>query len=208
MNLVLLLTSQFLLLSCSLVGIQKEESPKYKVLNKEKNFEIREYAPYIIAKVTVKGDFHDSSSEAFKILAGYIFGKNKGKKKISMTSPVEIDPGPLKIAMTSPVEMNQAGDIYTMAFSMPIKFTIQELPDPLDQRIVFEEVKSKIVGAHRFSWFSSQYKNDKKAQDLREWLSHYKEYNAKDNYTYAGYNPPWTLPFLRRNEIFIKVQKK
>lgn len=192
--------------SCSFFGIQNEESPKYKVVVKEGDFEIREYEAYIIAKTTVKGDFDDSSGDAFRILAGYIFGKNKGEKKIAMTSPVEMEQSSAKIAMTSPVEMSQAGDSYTMAFSMPSKYKMEDLPEPLDNRIVFEEVKPKLVAVHRFSWLSSQKKNNKKAKELRDWLSKNKKYEYNNEYTYAGYNPPWTIPFLRRNEVLIQLK--
>ena len=80
----------FFLSSCSFFGIQNEEGPKYRILKKDGDFEIREYEPYIIAKTTVKGTYEEASGKAFKILAGYIFGKNKNDKKIAMTSPVEV----------------------------------------------------------------------------------------------------------------------
>ncbi len=195
-----------LMTSCSFFGIQNGEGPKYEVLVKEGHFEIRKYESYIIAKTTVKGSFDDSSGEAFRILAGYIFGKNKGKMKIAMTSPVEVEQKSVKIAMTSPVEMSQAGDSYTMAFSMPSQYTMETLPKALDNRIVFKQVESRIVASHRYSWFSSQKKNNKKAKKLREWLKKNSQYKASKDYTYAGYNPPWTIPFLRRNEVHIELQ--
>ena len=202
------LLSIFLVSSCSLLGIQNEEQPHYEVIKKDGDFEIRKYDSYVVAKTTVKGDFTDSSSKAFRILAGYIFGKNKGNNKISMTSPVEMNPTPLSIPMTSPVEMNQQEDEYTMSFSMPSNFTIETLPEPVDKRIAFEVVPSRIVASHEYSWFSSRKKNRKKAQELREWLAEYKDYSVNPNYTYAGYNPPWTIPFLRRNEVHIVLRAR
>ena len=192
--------------SCSLFGIQSEEGPKYKVLNKEANFEIRKYEPYIVAETSVEGSYDESSGDAFRILAGYIFGKNKGNNKISMTSPVESKQEPSKIAMTSPVTMNQNGKSYTMSFSMPSKYTLKELPEPLDNRINFREVKEKFVAVHRFSWLSSKKKNDRKAKELRDWLKKSSNYTYQNTYSYAGYNPPWTIPFLRRNEVLIPLK--
>jgi hypothetical protein len=194
--------------SCSLLGIQSEEGPKYKVQDREANFEIRQYSPYIVAQISIEGNYDESSGDAFRILAGYIFGKNKGNKKLSMNSPVESKQEPSKIAMTSPVTMNQSRNNFTMSFSMPSKYTLKELPEPLDSRIKFREIKEKIVAVHRFSWLSSKDKNDKKAKELRQWLKKSDKYTYKNTYSYAGYNPPWTIPFLRRNEVLIPLQEK
>jgi hypothetical protein len=204
---VLKLFPLLLLSACSLFGVQSEEQPKYKVLVQDGDFEIREYAPYIVASVTVKGDFKKSQGKAFRILAGYIFGKNKGEKKIAMTSPVEMKNEPAKIAMTSPVEMSQNKDSFMMSFSMPSKYNLKNLPTPEDKRIVFKEVPSKIVATHQFSWYGSQSRNDSKAKELRSWLKKHKNYKQSSDYSYAGYNPPWTLPFFRRNEIQIVLKK-
>ncbi|MGK0367481.1 MAG: hypothetical protein ACI9QD_000617 [Thermoproteota archaeon] len=193
--------------SCSLFGIQSEEGPKYKVLDREANFEIRQYMPYIVAEASVEGNYDESSGDAFRILAGYIFGKNKGNNKISMTSPVESKQEPYKIAMTAPVTMYQSGKNLTMSFSMPSKYTLKELPKPLDSRIKFREIKEKVVAVHRFSWLSSKDKNDKKAKELRQWLKKSGKYTYNNSYSYAGYNPPWTIPFLRRNEVLIQLQE-
>lgn len=195
--------------SCSFFGIQNEEGPEYKILHKEGKFEVREYKPYIVAKTTVHGKFDKSSGKAFRILAGYIFGKNKKSSKISMTNPVEIEKKSTTIAMTSPVEMSQNGDKYSMKFSMPSKYNnLEDLPEPLDDRIIFEKVESRLMATHQFSWLSSQEKNDQKAKELSEWLKKYKQYEISGQYSYAGYNPPWTIPFLRRNEVHIKLKLK
>jgi hypothetical protein len=192
-----------------LFGIQNEESPKYKVLFKEGSFEIRQYDSYLVAQTTIKGDFNESSSEAFRILAGYIFGKNKGDQKLAMTSPVEIKQDSTKIPMTSPVTMQKEkeGESFTMTFSMPSKYTLEELPVPLDDRIKFKKIDERIVASHQFSWLRSKSKTDKKANELKDWLKKYQQYQQQGDYFYAGYNPPWTIPFLRRNEVHIELIK-
>ena len=191
--------------SCSLFGIQSEEGPKYKVLVKDGNYEIRKYSPYLVAQITVEGDYNDSSGEAFRILAGYIFGKNQGENKVAMTSPVEIKKDPVKISMTSPVTMDQEEKSFTMRFSMPSKYTLYDLPRPLDKRITFKEVPSKVIAVHRYTLLGSQERNEKKAAELKLWLNNRNDYTFNPDYTYAGYNPPWTIPFLRRNEIQIEL---
>jgi hypothetical protein len=190
-----------------LFGIQNEESPRYSILKKEGDFEIRRYEPYIVAKVTMRGNANDDTGDAFRVLAGYIFGKNKGNAKIAMTAPVEMKQEPVKIAMTTPVEMTQNQDQFTMTFSMPSKYNLENLPEPEDKRIQFEEIPSRIIASHQFSWLRSDKRNQRKAQELREWLKSQDTYRAQEGFSYAGYNPPWTIPFFRRNEIHIELQQ-
>lgn len=204
MKLLIKMIIVFSMSSCSLFGIQSEEGPNYQVLRKKGDFEIRKYESYIVAKTTVEGSYDNASEVAFKRLAGYIFGKNRNDKKLSMTSPVKVEQSK-EIAMTSPVKVSSKDDGYTMSFFMPSKYKMSELPTPLDDRVKLEKVKSKTVATHRFTWLSSKKRNDKKAQELRRWLNTVKEYKAKQGYTYAGYNPPWTIPFLKRNEIHIEL---
>lgn len=194
--------------SCSLFGIQDEKGPKYTVLKDEGKFQIRRYEPYIVAKTTVKGDYDEASGKAFRILAGYIFGKNEGKKEISMTSPVEMKKTSVNISMTTPVAIQKQNQGYTMAFSMPKKYSMETLPKPKDERVVFEKVPSRLVAAHRYSWFSSQDRNKEKAQELRAWASKLMVYKLNEDFVFAGYNPPWTLPFFRRNEVLIDLKLK
>lgn len=194
--------------SCSVFGIQDEEGPDYEVLKKSGPFEIRRYAPHIIAKVSVEGNYDESSGKAFRILAGYIFGDNSVEKEISMTSPVKVEENSQKISMTSPVKTSQNGQNLTMAFSMPAKYELNDLPRPNDKRITFEKISSKLIACHEFSWLSSSKKNKQKAEELREWVEKNKKYRARPGYSYAGYNPPWTLPPFRRNEVHIEVRIK
>lgn len=203
---LILLTSFFAVSSCSLIGIQNEEGPEYEVLIKEGEFEIRQYSSYVIAETTVEGDFDNASGNAFRILAGYIFGNNKGENKIAMTSPVEMKQRSTKIAMTSPVEMQQNNNSFTMRFSMPSKYKIEDLPVPLDSRIKFEVIKAEVRASNRYSWLNSRAKSLKKSKELRTWLQNHGNYTANKDYIVAGYNPPWTLPFFRRNEVHIVLR--
>jgi len=199
--------------SCSLFGVGGEEQPKYQILVKAENKEIRKYDSYIVAKTIIKGDFKDAQSKGFRILAGYIFGKNKSKQKIAMTSPVVQGPGSEKISMTSPVVIskdesstNVANNSWVMTFSMPSQFNLETLPEPIDERILIEVVEERFVAALTFSGFWGEAKNTEKGRELTKWINENKDYEITSKPMFAGYNPPWTLPFLRRNEMLIEIR--
>lgn len=202
---------------CSIVGYQTEEKLTYKVIDKANNKEVREYQPHLAAKTTVKGSFKESQSKGFRILAGFIFGKNKGKTKISMTSPVVQNPKAKSqnIAMTSPVVLTPSTESYgnkteawTMSFSMPSKYNKESLPEPDDNRIWIEEVPTKYIAAIKFSGFWNESKNQRKAKELLDWLFKNESFEIISEPMFAGYNPPWTLPFFRRNEMMVELSKK
>lgn len=193
---------------CSLFGIGSEEQPRYKVLVKEDNKEIREYESYIVAKTTVTGSFKNAQSKGFRILAGYIFGKNKSQQKIAMTAPVVQASQNEKISMTAPVVISpNENKTWTMTFSMPSKYSLNSLPVPTDDRVKIEKVEGKLIAAMTFSGFWNESINANKAQKLSEWVKNYREYKISSPPMFAGYNPPWTLPFLRRNEMLIELIK-
>lgn len=195
---------------CSLFGIHHYETPEYKVLLKEGNKEIRRYQPYIVAKTTVKGDFDEAQGTAFRILAGYIFGDNEKKQKIAMTGPVvqKTTPESEKIAMTGPVVQRPGEEGWVMTFMMPSAYTLQNLPEPKDKRVRFEVIPSKVLAAIRYSWYGTKSRNEENTRELQDWLAGLNEYKAVSSPMYAGYNPPWTLPFFRHNEMMIEVVYK
>ena len=192
-------------------GIRKEETPKYDVLAKSEQMEIRQYAPYITATTTVDGSFNDTQNKAFRILAGYIFGDNEKSAKISMTAPVVMNPqksASEKIAMTAPVVQTPTDKGWEMSFMMPSQYSkIEDLPKPKDERVSFKQVESKTVAVIQFTGFWSEEKNQKMADQLKAWLAQNKDYELSSAPKFAGYDPPWTLPFLRRNEVMIELKK-
>jgi hypothetical protein len=212
----ILMTTGLFGTSCSLFGVHSEEQPTYEVLVKKEDKEIRKYQSHIVAKTTIQGTFEEAQSKGFKILAGYIFGKNKSQKKIEMTAPVVQAPEPSseKISMTAPVVIapdeqlqdGKTGNSWTMTFSMPSEFTVETLPTPDDDRIKIEKVAPRIVAASTFTGFWSESKNQKKGNELLEWLNQYPQYKAISPPMFAGYNPPWTLPFFRRNEMLVELE--
>lgn len=215
MQLLKLVTGAMMLSSCSLMGIGSQEQPKYIVVEKEGNKEIRKYKSYIVAKTVINGTYKEAQKTGFRVLAGYIFGKNKSKKKISMTSPVVINNklGNEKIEMTAPVtitpnKISNYKDSWVISFSMPSKYSLKTLPIPDDKRIILELVPERYVASYKFSGFWNESINEKKAEKLFIWLKKNKKYIIDPVFKFAGYNPPWTLPFLRRNEILIDLELK
>ena len=194
---------------CSVLGIRTSEMPQYEVLLKEGNKEIRHYDSHIVAKTTVAGEFKEAQSEAFRILANYIFGDNQKRQEINMTAPVVQKPGEEseKIPMTAPVTQRPGEDGWVMTFMMPSNYKIEDLPVPNDKRVSLEAVPARYTASIRYTWLGSKARNDQKADELQAWLRGLEEFEPSSSPMYAGYDPPWTLPFLRRNEILIDVRR-
>jgi hypothetical protein len=197
-------------LGCSVFGIRNYETPKYEVILKEGNKEIRYYQSYIVAKTTVKGEFKEAQGAAFRILAGYIFGDNEKKQKIAMTAPVEQKSSGQseKLQMTAPVIQSPSDEGWVMTFMMPSAYKMEDLPIPKDKRVSFETVPERYTAALRYTWLGNKSRNERKANELQEWLMGLKGYQPISSPRYAGYDPPWTLPFFRRNEMMIDIKRK
>ena len=202
---------------CSVVGIRTAEELKYTVLEEDEAFEIRKYAPYLSAEASTTGEAKEVQSPLFRILAGYIFGKNTTEESISMTAPVVLnpeEPAPVEnsksedIAMTAPVIMEESAQgTWKMAFSMPAEYTMSTIPKPLDDRISLIEVPSRTLAVIQYSGsFNDLEERASMEKALVEWIARNPGYQAMGEPFYAGYDPPFTLPFLRRNEVLIEVE--
>lgn len=185
-------------------ALAKYEEPAYGVDRKEGNFEIRSYPSVIAAEVEVSGLGESSANSAFKILAGYIFGKNVSKTKIAMTVPVTENLNAEKIAMTVPVTTAVDNESMIMRFFMPSKYSLETLPEPLDKRILLHRLPPRKFAVIRFSGFSSNENCRQHEEQLKTWLKN-QNLEAAGDALRAFYNPPWTLPFMRRNEIWIPL---
>ncbi len=203
------LATVVVLTGCSLVGIRTEESPRYQVIETTGNIEVRTYAPRIVAKTSVPGNFTSAQKKGFKLLADYIFGKNEKQEKISMTAPVtQSAPKNEKIEMTAPVMMTQTGASQVMTFTMPRKYTLDSLPKPLDPQVVLERIPAQTYGVIRFSGVWREETNQIKAKELVDWINQKGQYEVISEPIFAGYNPPWTLSFFRRNEVLLELRRK
>ncbi|MEM8854625.1 MAG: heme-binding protein [Pseudomonadota bacterium] len=180
--------------------------PSFTVVSKDGDFEVRRYDPMIVAHVTVPGDRGEAANRGFRVLADYIFGANRPGEKIAMTAPVIQEPTARdgqKIAMTAPVLQEPAGaDTWTVTFVMPAEFTMETLPAPKSETITIEQVPGDTMAVVRFSGFNTKARLDEETQRLRAFMAD-KGLAVEGTPRFAFYNPPWTLPFLRRNEVMI-----
>jgi hypothetical protein len=201
------------------------ESPTYILERKDEKFEIRKYPDYILAQVDVEADFDSAIGIGFSILANYIFGGNKKRKSIPMTSPVSEEKiegsekipmaapviqeplnGSEKITMTVPVIEESSGEnIQRISFTMPSKYTLETLPEPDSDRIKFKAVKNQRTAVLRFSGRVKKKLAMEKMEEMTLWLkkNHLK---PKSNFIVAQYNNPAVPGFFRRNEILVEIE--
>ena len=183
------------------------EEPEFKIILKDGQIEIREYTPKIIAQVKVFGDFDDASSKGFKILADYIFGNNTtsdGSSTIEMTAPVEMEPVAQKINMTKPILTEGNGNTWVVSFIMPNDFTLETLPKPNNKNIKIFNLREEKYAVIIFSGLVREASYQEKETLLNQFVKE-KKLKTSGEIKIARYNPPWTLPFFRRNELMIKI---
>ena len=195
------------LVGCVVIGpiMSDVEQPEYQVVATDGNIEIRQYDPMVIANVEMQGEREDSIGDGFRVLADYIFGNNTKEKEIAMTAPVQ-----QKATAPSVDEMSASAETskksWSIRFVMPSKYNLKTLPKPKDKRIKLQAIPAKLYIVIRFSGRNS---NDNIDQ-YEEQLSTYVEKNqvsTTGSPIYAFYNPPWTLPPMRRNEILIEIPR-
>lgn len=195
------------------------EEPAFDLLDKADRIEVRQYRPLIVAEAFVEGDMDAASNAGFRLIADYIFGNNrsvrgtpdKPAEKIAMTAPVAIEPAE-KIAMTAPVTVepqSSASDTmkagrWRVHFVMPAEYSMATLPRPVNPAVTLREVPGKRYAVLVFSGLAREAKVQENTGELLAWL---KARNLKPLAApqLARYNPPWTLPFLRRNEILVEI---
>lgn len=204
-------TGALMLAGCSVVGIRSGyDAPIYTVLDRiENDVEICSYPPRLAAEATVDADDEGSGrNQAFRILFDYISGANRSQSAVAMTVPVEVAPVAEKIAMTVPVETEAAknGRI-TMRFFLPSNYTSATAPEPTDKRVEIIELPDTTQAVVRFSGLGGEAKINEHAAELREALDG-SDWIAAGALATLFYDPPWTLPFLRRNEVVIPVERK
>ena len=199
-----MLASLFLA-GCSMVGVRNSAEAAYTLILQDGDFEIRLYQPMLVAETVINADYTNSGSIGFNRLAGYIFGNNRQREKIAMTTPVYREPQGEKIAMTAPVLQQQVADEWLMTFVMPPEYNLNNLPEPLDPLVSIKSVAGKKVAVIRYSGSLSEEKINEKAHQLNEWLLK-NSYKILSTARSAAYDPPWTIPTLRRNEVHIDIE--
>ena len=182
------------------------EKPDYKVIQSEQNIEIRHYEPMIIAEVEVEGKREDAIRDGFRLIADYIFGNNKVKLDIAMTSPVQQQESQ-KIAMTAPVQQQSTGRSWQISFVMPSRYSMESLPEPNNDRVRLKEILTKKFVVIEFSGTNSNENVTKHENQLMNYIEA-NQIKIIGSPKYAFYNAPWTLPFMRRNEVMIEINQQ
>ena len=206
--------------ACSAFGGKAAEEPAYNVVIEDGDFQVREYDAYAVAEVVVPRTFDSASRVGFRWLVRYISGANEGKRKIQMTAPVELKPRGEKIDMTAPVVLSPADDsgtgnipklagddirTWAMAFVLPEGYTEETAPTPTNPMVKIRDVAPRRVASVRFSGFLRDRAAEESRGKLVAWLDA-RDIQHEGDWRVAGYNPPWTIPQLRRNEVLVTLR--
>ena len=186
------------------------EQADYSIVKKMDIYEIREYPAHIIAQTKVQGSYVESMNKGFRILAGYIFGGNTKNESIAMTASIIVQKkdnpkASENIAMTVPVVAITEGDSQVVSFGMPRSYTLETLPKPNDSRVKIVTIPAKKYGVMRFSWYRSDARIKHTQEKLLLALTR-DGIMLSGNIAYAGYNAPWTPPWMMRNEVLVEVK--
>ena len=181
------------------------ERPVYRVELESKPFEVRDYAPTIVAAVQVAGSRSEAVNTGFRILAAYIFGANRGAAKIAMTAPVTQSAGE-KIAMTAPVQQIGGQGAWEVRFTMPAAYTLESLPQPADSRVHLSALPARRVAVVTFSGFWSDANLRSHEAELAAFLKTHDLIPVAAP-VYAYYDPPWIPWFLRTNEVQVEIAR-
>ena len=193
-----------LVLLCSLPAMAIEE-PSFERVKQVGEFELRRYAPYVVAEVQVNGNFNNAGNQGFRLLANYIFGGNQGERKLAMTAPVTQQAEPVKLAMTAPVTQSALADgSFRVQFVLPADVTMDTAPKPNNPKVQLRLEPARLVAVQRYSGMWTQANYDEqlallRAAAVREGLK------LEGEPVLARFNGPFTLPFMRRNEIWLRV---
>jgi hypothetical protein len=195
--------------ACSVFGIRSAEEAHYNVVDDQGEFQLREYAGLVVVETTVKAEFDEAGSQAFKRLFGYISGNNEGSREIAMTAPVMVsDDKPVEgesIDMMAPVIVNQNADSWRYAFVLPASYSLDSAPLPTNPDVKLLEIKPKRVATLRYSGLLNESDFRDNTQRLQLWMAS-NGLKPASSARVAGFDPPWALPFVRRNEVMIDVE--
>ncbi len=193
---------------CSLLGIRTADEAEYTILEDQGHFQVREYAALVVAETIVDTSFDEAGNIAFKRLFGYISGANEAEQEIAMTSPVvaidENSSSGEKIAMTAPIIGEQSNLGWRFAFVLPAGYLLENAPAPTNPEVNLARVPERKVAVVRYSGSWSEVSYQKNLTLLRDWIRQ-NQFEAASLPRVARYDPPWTLPFLRRNELMIDI---
>lgn len=190
-------------------SVRSIEQPSYELLSEKDGIEVRQYDSYIVAETTVEAGYREGLNSGFMVVADYIFGNNTKQTDIAMTAPVISEENPAvseEIAMTTPVFSEEEGEKKrTIGFVMPSKYTAETLPMPNNDAVTIREVPAQKVAVLKFSGWATETKVERYRASFLEKLQE-QGFEVSGKPRLAQYNPPWTPPFMRRNEFMIDLQ--
>lgn len=202
-GLVKLFVAAIFLLS-GVTDVMAVEEAKYEVITKNEQFEVRDYAPHVLAEIIVEADFEDAGDEAFNRLFRYITGDNQSRTRVAMTAPVSQEARGEEIEMTAPVGQQHTEQGWAVSFMMPDTYTLKTLPVPDDSSIKLRQVPARRMAAVTYSGFWSENSYLKNKAALEAWIEN-NGYSISGSPVWARYNPPFMPWFMRRNEILIPI---
>jgi hypothetical protein len=195
------------MLSATLLGApaMAVEEPAFHLVLQDGAFEIRDYPALAVAEVTVSGEQKEAASKGFRLLAGYIFGGNRRKQSIAMTAPVAQELTSEKITMTAPVTQKRTAGDWVVRFTMPSSYSLETLPEPSDAKVRLRLASPARFAVIRFTGLARPDGVAAKTAELSAWMQH-RHLRHAGPAALAQYNPPWTLWFMRRNEVTIPIE--
>lgn len=197
-----------ILSGCSAVGVHDVKEPPFKVVQTDGDFEIRHYQPMIVASTVVTGNFKEAGKKGFRPLFNYISGDNEAASSIPMTAPVisgSVQSDGQEIPMTAPVIAQGTENQWEYQFVLPSGMAFEDAPIPTNPDVTIKKIDEKEFAVLTFSGLLSEKNRIKNTEKLKSWMQE-KNLVQKNIPMIAGYDPPWTVPFLRRNEILIQIK--
>ena len=182
------------------------EEPPFVLILREGAVEIRDYQAVIVAEVTVTGDQVGAARKGFRLLASYIFGSNTLRQSIAMTAPVAQQRTGETIAMNAPVTQTSSDGAWVVRFTMPSSYSLETLPEPSDPRVKLRMVPPARFAVSQFSGLARKASVEAETEDLFDFVKAHHLHTIGPA-SLAQYNPPWTLWFMRRNEVMVQLEK-
>ena len=176
------------------------EEPEFRILSQKSGYQVRQYPVYLVAEVDVEGDLSSTGNQAFKVLAGYIFGSNKAGQKMEMTAPVTST----KVSNDVRPTASRAAEGYTYAFVMERAFTMETLPSPDDPRVRLREMKPRTMAVRTYSGRWTEQKCEEQIEALLTAVGG-DGLEPIGRPILARYDPPFMPWFLRRNEVMVEI---
>ena len=191
---------------CSLIGIRSVEEAQYSIEVSDGDFQLRRYSEVVVATTIVaSNEYRDATNIGFRRLFDYITGNNVAAFDIAMTAPVIIEQGDsIDVDMTAPVELQNTKTGWKVTFVLPAKYTLDTAPVPLDPLVILDARPPKRVAVLTYAGTLSEKNRESGERKLLGWIDA-RQLTPISDERHAGYDPPWTLPFFRRNEVLIDV---